>query len=112
MKKRAMKKWIPKDTPYCYGSLKPIKGIPGAVSYVGHCKWRVLRKITDEYGTREEYFCRYTGCFDEGLLWDACKECGEHDTWKNEERNRQRYAKWLYRNRKSPKLKPWDTTVR
>lgn len=98
MKKRAMKKWIPKDTPYCYGSLKP-------------CKWRVKRKLTDEYGARKECFCMYTGRFDEGLLWDACKECGEHDTFKNEEINRLRYAKWLYRNRKNPNLKLCQTTI-
>ena len=111
MKKRAMKKWIPKDTPYCYAALKPIKGSYG-VRYVGHCPWRTIRTCTDEHGTHEEYFCLYTGQFDQGLLWDAVKECGEHDTFKNEAINEIRYAKWLYRNRNNKKLQPWQTTIR
>ena len=96
MKKRSMKKWIPKGTPYCYAALKPIKGSHG-VRYVGHCPWRVIRTRTDENRTHKEYFCLYTGEFDQGLLWDAVKECGEHDTDKDLERYWQRYAKKKYR---------------
>ena len=82
MKKRAMKKWIPKETGCCYGHLVKVKGSWG-LKYVGHCKWRKLRKHIDkEYGTEKEWYCAYLGKFDDelecGLLWDACKECGEH----------------------------------
>lgn len=102
MKKRAMKKWIPKDTIYC-----------------GDCKWlkymetRILHKnpnaleIIDKYmpGTTvqkcqhsdicesdcwttsqthckvEVWRCEYMGLTDyeqDSLLWDGCKECGVH----------------------------------
>lgn len=76
MKKRQMKKWIPKGTPYCHG-----------------CRWRSRRN--------GEAYCRYLRKSDNdidcGLLWDACKECGEHDTDKDLERDWQRYAKRKYR---------------
>lgn len=78
MKKRAMKKWIPKNTVYCYESLKPKNDGTFAVAYVRHCKWRKRKKHNGEY----EIFCEYLKKFDSeiscGLLWDACKECGEH----------------------------------
>lgn len=66
MKKRAMKKWIPKDTCCCYG-----------------CKWL-------SFNPNKPYqmngYCKYlkTGdWFEDGtmLLWDMCKECGEHDKY-------------------------------
>ena len=84
MKKRAMKKWIPKQTCYCYDHLTRAKtDKPGVLRYVGHCKWRQLRRrIDEEYGTEKEWYCAYLGKYDDeidvGLLWDACKECGEH----------------------------------
>lgn len=76
MKKRQMKKWIPKNTPYCHG-----------------CKWRTRRK--------GKVYCLYLQASDDdidcGLLWDSCKECFEHDTDKGLERDWQRYSKKLYR---------------
>ena len=88
MKKRAMKKWIPKNTLYC-----------------GNCKWRKFIKIiyynkderncphtdTCDSGIKNEcwtsgynscqvrvYGCKYLGYTDwkqNSLLWDGCKEC-------------------------------------
>lgn len=64
MKKRAMKKWIPKDLCYCYG-----------------CKWLSFNKTKHE---QLSGYCKYLHSGDwmkDGtfLLWDMCKECGEHD---------------------------------
>ena len=66
-----------------------------------HSKWRVRKKHKpDEYGTEEEWFCKYLGRFDSelgcGLLWDACKECGEHY---DDERYANKCAKWRYKHR-------------
>lgn len=59
MKKRAMKKWIPRNTRYC-----------------GNCKWRSFSSKLPEY---ENGFCKYLGKSDYQLptsfLWDGCKEC-------------------------------------
>ena len=62
MKKRAMKKWIPKDVCYC-----------------GNCKWRSENKTKDN---QMNGYCKYLNLGDwykDGtlLLWDGCKECGE-----------------------------------
>jgi hypothetical protein len=104
-----MKKWIPKNTVYCYEHLKPKNDGSGAVSYVGHCKWRKRRKHSDpEYGTEYEIYCEYLGKFDSelscGLLWDACKECGEHY---DNEQYENKCAKWRYRNRKKIEKLGW-----
>ena len=76
MKKRQMKKWIPKGTLYCHG-----------------CRWRTRRN--------DKAYCLYLHMSDNdidcGLLWDGCKECGEHDTDKDFERDWSRYAKKEYR---------------
>lgn len=85
MKKRAMKKWIPKNTLYCL-----------------NCKWRWFVKIvylnktnckfadecSDKCWSSPETSCRnrvyrcdylsFTDWNEETLLWDGCKECGEH----------------------------------
>ena len=78
MKKRAMKKWIPRNTRYC-----------------GNCKWRSLSSKLPAY---ENGFCKYLEKsdyqlneiynkdsvdifpyidlhFPTSLLWDGCKEC-------------------------------------
>jgi hypothetical protein len=100
MKKRAMKKWIPKNTPYCY-TYKHDKEIP--------CPWR--KYIKTIYYNKDErncpyndtcesndkcwidyrysckvrvYRCEYLGYTDyeeDSLLWDACKECKVGDDW-------------------------------
>jgi len=70
MKKRAMKKWIPKDTCYCYEN-KNIKT----------CKWLSFNKTKHK---QLSGYCKYLNIGDwmeDGtiLLWDECKECGIHD---------------------------------
>ena len=81
IKKRAMKKWIPKGM-YCYG--------------VGYCKWhkhvgtKKINNINCELSnTCKEsdsdcncsysiYKCEYMNYIDfnqDSLLWDSCKEC-------------------------------------
>ena len=91
MKKRAMKKWIPKDTIYCHG--RGTKKSP-------YCKW--LKYITTIYHDENTcefskecqsmtegkgcshcptrvYKCEYMNYIDwdeDSLLWDECKECG------------------------------------
>lgn len=82
MKKMAMKKWIPRNTPYC-----------------GSCKWRnyygtiKLDKTNCEHSKTcndtcwsspetscqvSIIGCKYLGIVDkteDTLLWDGCKEC-------------------------------------
>ena len=93
MKKRAMKKWIPRGI-YCHGN--------GTKKYP-NCKWRkhiaTIKKDKSncEYAfvCNEEcwskpsnscynlvYKCEYMKYIDwtqDSLLWDACKECGVKD---------------------------------
>ena len=74
MKKRAMKKWIPKNTHYCYkinyGKLKQYMiekriGIP-----VIRCKWY-------EWLPNDNNGCKYVGFKGFDLcLYDQCKICG------------------------------------
>lgn len=79
MKKRAMKKYIPRNTHYCYGGFKSNKcGLPVRS---GYCKNLVFKGIrTDFYiwDEKEEnplkrpiYKCRYTGT----EPMDDCKDC-------------------------------------
>lgn len=63
MKKRTMKKWIPKNTCYCE-----------------NCKWRRINKTKN---SQENGYCMYLGTGDwvengTDLIWDGCKDCGEH----------------------------------
>lgn len=85
MKKRKMKKYIPRDTIYC-----------------GNCPWRTFvefKKLHRDTGCEYAdecncscwsthstschklvYRCEYLGYTDfdqDSLLWDGCKECGE-----------------------------------
>lgn len=71
MKKRAMKKWIPKGM-YCYGN--------GTHS----CKWRKCITTTKSNSPYKHlvYKCEYMNYIDweqDSLLWDSCKECGVKD---------------------------------
>lgn len=73
MKKRAMKKWIPKDTLYCYFINKHGR--------VETCKWHRTNKKVDE---QESGYCKYLKVGDwhkngTMLLWDECKACGEKE---------------------------------
>lgn len=93
MKKRAMKKWIPKGV-YCHGN--------GTDRHL-NCKWRkyitTIKINKDNCEHADEcsekcwskpsnscyhlvYKCEYMKYIDwtqDSLLWDACKECGIKD---------------------------------
>lgn len=93
MKKRAMKKWIPKDTCYCgnckwrhfLGEIKHHKNPPNekgweVCQYANECA-----KECHSGGSTNcaalVYRCDYLGLTDkeqDSLLWDGCKECGVH----------------------------------
>lgn len=65
MKKRAMKKWIPKGM-YCYSYNKKC------------CKWFKKLKIKN----KKIFKCEYMNFIDfneDSLIWDSCKECGIKD---------------------------------
>lgn len=73
MKKRAMKKWIPKKTCYCYNVDK--------YGNRKNCKWL---RFNENKVHQDNGYCMFlkTGdWFKEGtmLLWDGCKECGISD---------------------------------
>jgi len=94
-----MKKWIPKDTCYCYKLLDVITSYDENIMprlKIKKCKWhKYIGKNTltgtydgEEYSeTVSVYRCEYLGLTDSdksSLLWDQCKECGEHfgdDKW-------------------------------
>lgn len=87
-----MKKWIPKDTLYCYSTIKFKKcGMPYRSNY---CRNLVFDHICNdtmtvpkELGSNETmeipckwkvYRCRYTGAntLEDSCLYDDCKCCG------------------------------------
>ena len=102
MKKRAMKKWIPNSSCYCYSYDKRKN------KYIT-CKWYkklgVIKrnKLNCEFAStcNEECWttpgskcrdivvkCMYLNFIDtrqETLLWDKCKECGVHNSIPNNE---------------------------
>lgn len=68
MKKRAMKKYIPKGV-YCYDG--------------NGCRWWRQNKNKD---FQQSGYCMYLKVgdwYEKGalLLWDECKECGVRQTW-------------------------------
>lgn len=70
MKKRAMKKWIPKDTVYCYKFISKTDNIE-------MCKWWANNPNKPEQCSG---YCKYLKqgdweCEGLSLLWDKCKEC-------------------------------------
>ena len=75
MKKRAMKKWIPKGM-YCHRN---------GTKNQTNCKWRkyITTVKRDSSSCRDiVYKCEYMNFIDweqKSLLWDACKECGIKD---------------------------------
>lgn len=84
MKKRAMKKWIPKGTPYCNNCKwhKYIKTIKyHRDTYCPHAKeceekcWTTFNTSCHVNVYRCEYL-KYTDWNEDSLLWDGCKECG------------------------------------
>ncbi|MGU8835470.1 hypothetical protein ACV3UL_14405 [Clostridium perfringens] len=91
MKKRVMKKWIPKDSYYCYGHKR-----------TGRCKWL---RFNDKVEYERSGFCMYLQCgdwFKEGtiLLWDECKACGVSDNLNYKSLREPRRRKWQTRNKK------------
>lgn len=85
MKKRKMKKYIPKDTSYCC-DCRWWKYIGMNYKYLGECDLKA--ECGDKCGKTPETMCQYpiirceyigyTDRENESLLWDKCKECGEH----------------------------------
>lgn len=70
MKKRAMKKWIPKNACYCYNYDKN--------GNIKVCKWS---RKSNNHSIQDNGYCMYIGKGDwqsyvGSLLWDQCKECG------------------------------------
>ncbi len=91
MKKRAMKKYIPRDTDYCYSKIKFNKyGMPYRSNF---CKNLVYDHVchdtitmpkeedSDEFIQKPHkwivYRCRYTGrtTLEDACLYDDCKCC-------------------------------------
>lgn len=78
MKKRAMKKWIPKNPCYCYNIIG--KDVDGSAK-INICKWH---RVDKKHYNQENGYCIYLGKGDwqesgTSLLWDKCKECGIKD---------------------------------
>lgn len=64
---------IPKNTPYCYTPIKPLKnGIEYKVKACPYLKW----KYNKEIGCKEEY-CTYLKDF--LSIQDSVKDCGVND---------------------------------
>lgn len=94
MKKRAMKKWIPQGD-YCYNGkksckwwqyIKTVKRDRSNCEFSKTCKeecWTKPDNSCKERIQRCEYL-KYTDCHENSLLWDSCKECGEHTQTKEE----------------------------
>lgn len=98
MKKRAMKKWIPKGL-YCYDIVKSKNGkhmrrtckwfkyITTIIHDENNCKYanecdNIIQGIGCENCPTNVYRCKYLNYTDwneESLLWDSCKECGVKD---------------------------------
>ena len=86
MKKRVMKKWIPKNTMYCYKIKSRNSDGSFKVEYCKHFGYlRTIRDfITSPEGVRlmavdkKVYICKFTGITteDDFCLYDSCKVCG------------------------------------
>lgn len=70
MKPRAKKKWIPKNTSYCYDIKKRTC-----------CKWHMINKNKEIQDNGYCFLLKTGDWFENGtsLLWDKCKECGISD---------------------------------
>lgn len=87
MKKRAMKKYIPKNTLYCHNCKwrKYIKTITFNKD-IKNCPHNNTCDSNDKCWTTPSTSCyvrvfkceymQYTDWNEESLLWDGCKECG------------------------------------
>lgn len=70
-----MKKHIPKNTSYCY---KTLRGKDGSIEKIKSCPWWSKNSKVD---LQESGYCKYLGFGDwqekyPTLLWDMVKECG------------------------------------
>lgn len=90
MKKRSMKKWIPKGM-YCHGDGSKKRPYCKWLRYLGtvkrdksNCKyskdcnekcWSTSEASCDNHIYRCDYL-KYTDFNQDSLLWDECKECG------------------------------------
>lgn len=90
MKKRSMKKWIPRDTDYCYKILKVNKDLSIKIK---KCRNLIYSSTIDDIITTPKepnsteyiekpcklsiYRCRYTGrnTLEDACLYDNCKCC-------------------------------------
>lgn len=89
MKKRAMKKWIPKNTIYCDGC--PYRHYITTVilnenncNYAEECEFKPCWTNPNNSCRNIVYKCDYLNYVDweqDSLLWDGCKECGVHDNF-------------------------------
>ncbi|QUH21804.1 hypothetical protein [Alkaliphilus sp. B6464] len=88
MKKRAMKKYIPKNTDYCYSIIGG--STDGKRLVIKPCKNRIYRGVKvykgvyngESYVERiPTYKCRYTGIsnVNDACFYDRCKCCGVGD---------------------------------
>lgn len=85
MKKRVMKKYIPKHTMYC-GDCRWRKHISTiklhrdtGCQHKNTCDSNCWSKDLQTHCINRIYRCEYLGYTDyeeESLLWDGCKECG------------------------------------
>lgn len=92
MKKRAMKKWIPRNTDYCYAKIKFNKcGMPYRSEYCKNLifdhichdvilvpKEKDSNEMIEKPCTWIVYRCKYTGIttLEDASLYDDCKCCG------------------------------------
>lgn len=87
MKKRAMKKWIPKNTSYCNNCkwrhyLTTIKVDESNCEYQETCKHKPCWSNSSNSCNVVVHKCDFLNFIDwhqESLLWDGCKECGVKD---------------------------------
>lgn len=104
MKKRQMKKWIPKDTDYCYDN----SGLCKWYQYLGQRNYKYTENGEEKIEIVPVKGCMYLGLndFDSDdllILHDQCKECGEHLSWNTQERF-YRYFKKLGRYKKNNRM--------
>ena len=91
MKKRAMKKWIPKRTQYCYNDKVECKWRKyiKTIKYHRDTKCSYSDTCNEECWTKGNNSCQikvyrceflnYTDWNEDSLIWDKCKECGQSE---------------------------------
>ncbi len=103
MKRRAMKKWIPKDTCYCYdittgkvckwwNKLRTITLDQTNCEYYQDCKSKGHICTSCSHDIIECKYLRYIDTDEDSLLFDMCKECGVKDDIKLFKKRRNVYV--------------------